>query len=86
VSSLELLAKLTNLNQLDLSLSSQVSSLEPLAKLTNLNQLTLNLANSRVKNLEPLLRLNPQILELTLTTEQRLSLKTIPKSVTELAF
>jgi len=62
-----------------------MSNIEPLTKLTNLTQLSLVL-NSRVSNLEPLLKLNPQILELTLTTEQRLSLKAIPKSVTNLKF
>jgi hypothetical protein len=87
VNSLEPLAKLTNLNQLNLNISStQVNSLEPLAKLINLNQLTLDISYSQTNNLETLLKLNFQTLELTLTTEQRLSLKAIPKSVTNLKF
>jgi len=83
MNNLEPLAKLTNLTQLSLDLSSsQVNNLEPLAKLTNLTQLSLGFSFSQVNNLEPLLKLSPQTLELTLTTEQRLSLKTIPKDVT----
>jgi hypothetical protein len=81
------LSKLPNLNQLSLTLTgSQVSSLEPLSKLPNLNQLSLDLTSTKVSSLEPLLKLNIQTLDLTLTTEQRMSLKTIPKSVTSLDF
>jgi hypothetical protein len=64
-----------------------VNNPEPLAKLTNLIHLTLDLSDSsQVNNLGLLLKLSPQTLELTLTTEQRLSLKAIPKSVTSLEF
>ncbi len=87
VSSLEPLSKLINLNQLSLNLyRTQVSSLEILSKLTNLNQLSLDLRYTQVSSLEPLSKLNIQTLDLTLNTEQRLSLKAIPKSVTSLAF
>jgi hypothetical protein len=42
--------------------------------------------SSKVTNLEPLLKLNIQTLILALTTEQRMSLKTLPESVTSLQF
>jgi Leucine-rich repeat (LRR) protein len=87
VSSLEILSKLTNLNQLSLNIyNTQPSSLDILSKLTNLNQLSLNIYNTQVTSLEPLLKLNIQTLDLTLTTEQRMLLKAIPKSVTSLSF
>ena len=86
-SSIEWLSKLTNLNQLSLYLSgSQVNSLDILSRLTSLNQLSLYLSGSQVSSIEPFLKLNIQSLDLTLTTEQRMSLKTIPKSVTSLSF
>ena len=87
VSSLKPLAELTNLTQFSLILgNAQVSSLEPLTKLANLTQLTLDLSGTQVSSTEPILKLNIQTLDLTLTTEQRLSLKAIPKSVTSLEF
>jgi internalin A len=82
---IKVLGELTNLTQLNLDLSySKANDIEVLSRLTNLTQLTLDLSYSQVRNLEPLSKLNCDTLELYLTTEQRMSLKTIPKSVTHL--
>ncbi|MCD9189067.1 MAG: AAA family ATPase [Pyrinomonadaceae bacterium] len=88
VSDFGFLEKMTNLNQLSLNVSgSKVSNFGFLEKMTNLNQFSLNLYESEIRNLDFLQKLNVQKLELdSLTTEQRMSLKTIPKSVSHLRF
>jgi len=78
------------LEEFEIKVTSSTNSLDGLAdSLTRcpaLKKLTLNLSSSQVNTLDWLLKLSPQTLELTLTTEQRLSLKAIPKSVTSLEF
>ncbi|MDX6693696.1 MAG: hypothetical protein QOF02_1299 [Blastocatellia bacterium] len=51
----------------------------------SLTKLSLNLRDSKVSDVSAIQQLNCQTLDLSLTTEQRMSLKTIPKSVTYLA-
>jgi Leucine-rich repeat (LRR) protein len=81
------LISLTKLTRLSLGIgSNQVKELPPLTNLRNLTQLTLSLRGSQVDNLKPLLELSCQTLELNVTTEQRMSLKAIPKSLTYLKF
>jgi internalin A len=87
VSNLDALKELKNLQQLILDIrSTQVSNLDVLKELKSLQQLTLDLSATPVSNLTVLEQLNPQKLDLTLTTEQRRSLKSLPKSVIHLAF
>lgn len=86
VSSLVPLSKLTNLSELHLDSRGNVDNLEPLTNIPNLTKLYLNLIGSQGSSLEPLLKLNCPTIEFALTTEQRLTLKAIHKSVINLTF
>ena len=81
------LTKLTNLTQLTLNLSgTQVSDLTPLTNLPNLTYLSLDTSNSEVSDLTPLTKVSCKTLVLTVDTNQRVSLKTIPTGLTHLEF
>jgi len=79
VSDLTPLTQLTNLTRLNLYLSD--------SKVSNLTLPTLDISYSKVSDLTPLTKLNScQTLVLRVDTNQRMSLKTIPASVTHLEF
>ena len=67
----------------ELSLTGEVKALPQLP--ASLTELKLDLGYNSLKELPPLHQLNCQVLALSLTVDQRMSLKTIPKSVTHLA-
>jgi len=74
------------IKELDLDLGySKVSDLTPLAQLPTLTQLNLDLRYNKVGDLTALTKLNScQTLVLTVSTNQRMSLKAIPPGVTHL--
>jgi hypothetical protein len=89
IDSLNELQKITNLSDLTLILiDSNVKDkeLKILEEFSNLKQLTLYISKSKVTDLGFLQNLNCETLDITLSNEQRMSLKTIPKSVTSLSF
>lgn len=87
VSNVDALGMLPHLAQLALDVNhSRVSNIEVLSDLYNIEELTLKAYRSNVRNLGRLNCSKCGTLDLDLTAEQRLSLKSIPPSVSRLKF
>ncbi len=84
---LNFLKNLKNLSEFNLSIDNEITThLDFLNELKNLDKISLEISDSQITNLELLQNLNCHTLKLGLNTDQRISLKTIPESVTHLQF